>query len=172
MEKGFGWKGILAEPATCWHDALRKNRPATAIETKCVWSESGKVLEFNMASEAELSTITTFNSRDQHAEKRKNGVTYNVETISLTDLLRHHNAPMDIDYLSIDTEGSEFEILRNFDFSTYRIGIITCEHNFTSDRQKIFELLTSKGYQRKYSRASKWDDWYVMDAGAMIDSGV
>ena len=31
LEKRFGWKGILAEPARCWHAALEKNRSA-AIE--------------------------------------------------------------------------------------------------------------------------------------------
>ena len=45
-----------------------------------------------------------------------------------------------IDYLSIDTEGSEYEILKAFDFKKYKISIITCEHNFSKDRDKIFNL--------------------------------
>ncbi len=43
LEKEFGWSAILAEPATCWHAALRKNR-SSAIEQKCVWRSSGKFL--------------------------------------------------------------------------------------------------------------------------------
>ena len=59
-----------------------------------------------------------------------------VETISLNDLLKKFNAPKYIDYLSIDTEGSEFEILSSLDFSKY-ISVITCEHNYSSKRKKF-----------------------------------
>ena len=77
------------------------------------------------------------------------------------DLLEKYNAPKYIDYLSIDTEGSEYEILKNFDFEKYVFKIITIEHNYTSMRDKIFTLLTSKGYKRKYENLSQFDDWYV-----------
>ena len=64
-------------------------------------------------------------------------------------------------YVSIDTEGSEFEILNSFNFDEYDIKIITCEHNFTPMREKIHSLLTRNGYVRKYSEYSLFDDWYV-----------
>ena len=63
--------------------------------------------------------------------------------------------------MSIDTEGSEYDILSSFDFSKYQFRIITCEHNFTAERQKIFSLLTEKGYMRKLRGLSLFDDWYV-----------
>jgi hypothetical protein len=74
---------------------------------------------------------------------------------------RKHNAPKDIDYLSIDTEGSEFEILSAHDFSEYSFKVIPCEHNFTDMREKIHDLLSAQGYVRKYENLSKFDDWYV-----------
>lgn len=79
----------------------------------------------------------------------------------MNDLLIKHKAPKYIDYLSIDVEGSEYEILNAFDFNLYSIGVITVEHNFSAQREKIFTLLTSKGYKRKYENLSYWDDWYV-----------
>ncbi len=161
LEKQFGWKGILAEPARCWHAALEKNRSAT-IEKKCVWSKTGEVLMFNETEVAELSTINAFNASDSHATIRTQGTNYPVETISLNDLLRLHQAPPLIDYLSIDTEGSELEILSHFDFSEFRFKIITCEHNGTDARAKIFDLLTANGYVRKFTELSSFDDWYVL----------
>ena len=91
----------------------------------------------------------------------KGGDIFNVKTISLYDLLEKYNAPKYIDYLSIDTEGSEYEILKNFDFEKYVFKIITCEHNHTDMREKIYTLLTNNGYVRKYENLSQWDDWYV-----------
>jgi FkbM family methyltransferase len=160
MEKEFGWTGILAEPATCWHRDLKNNR-SSRIETSCVWKDSNSTLTFNETEFAELSTIHTYSGSDVHREARKRGKTYEVKTISLNDLLVKHNAPKQIDYLSIDTEGSEFEILSHFDFEKHSFKVITCEHNFTRMRENIFSLLSRNGYVRKYQELSKFDDWYV-----------
>jgi FkbM family methyltransferase len=161
LEQEFGWHGICAEPARCYHDVLRANRTAK-IETACVWKETGAILDFNETSEPTLSTIETFNESDFHSETRKTGTRYQVSTISLLNLLQKHNAPPVIDYLSIDTEGSEYEILRAFDFSQYQFKVITCEHNYTAMRAKIFAFLTAQGYVQRYPALSRWDDWYVL----------
>lgn len=160
LEKQMGWTGIVAEPAHIWHDDLIKNR-SCLLDFNCVWKESGKTLEFNEVDAAELSTINVFSGVDEHAKTRENGNKYEVNTISLIDLLEKHDAPKEIDYLSIDTEGSEFEILSAFDFDAYKIKVITCEHNYTPMREKILNLLLSKGYVRKYTEFSRFDDWYV-----------
>lgn len=160
LETRFGWRGILAEPARSWKQKLSENRKCS-IDNRCVWSNSAETLQFNEVSgEAELSTLQSFshlNVQSATADTR-----YSVDTISLDDLLKQHNAPRHIDYLSIDTEGSEFEILNNFEFNNWNISIITVEHNFfNKSRQKIYNLLTSNGYTRKFRSLSRWDDWYV-----------
>ena len=159
LERSYGWTGILAEPAKGWLDLLRANR-SCVIDPDCVWSVSGETIEFTEAGE--LSTITAFIHSDSHGEARTiSRNSYKVKTVSLTDLLRRHNAPKTIDYLSIDTEGSEFEILSAFDFSEYDVRIITCEHNYTTRREDIHELLAVRGYVRKLTSVSEFDDWYV-----------
>lgn len=160
LEKEFNWNGILAEPAKHWHSDLRINRSCN-IETDCVWINSNEILRFNETSNKELSTIDAFSNSDNHKNSRLDGNKYNVNSISLSDLLEKYNAPKSIDYLSIDTEGSEFEILSNFDFKKYSFKIITCEHNYSLNREKIHNLLKENGYKRKFVGLSKWDDWYV-----------
>lgn len=162
LEKSYGWSGILAEPARCWHEALKANRNCT-IETKCVWGKSGEQLEFNEVAAQELSTINAFSGTDGRTEDRRGGSIYMVETISLNELLDKHGAPREIDYLSVDTEGSELTILSNFDFSKYKVNLITVEHNYTKEREKIYDLLIRNGYKRVFERFSSWDDWYVKD---------
>jgi hypothetical protein len=66
-----------------------------------------------------------------------------------------------VDYLTVDTEGSEFEILKGFDFGKYEIGLITVEHNHTPNRDRIYQLLSRNGFVRKFDGLSQWDDWYV-----------
>jgi FkbM family methyltransferase len=163
LEKQFGWSGILAEPGKFWHETLRANR-SCHIETDCVWRDSTSTLRFKqIAEEPELSTIDAYASNDHLANSRRHGSFYDVKTISLNDLLAKFGAPKEIDYLSIDTEGSEYEILSAFDFTKHQFRIITCEHNFTADRAKIFSLLSKYGYRRKFEHLSRFDDWYVRD---------
>jgi FkbM family methyltransferase len=162
LETEFSWKGILAEPANAWKLKLHENRPNAFIETLCVWKDSNSLLTFNETDYPELSTIDIFSGNDDwYVNSRQEGKKYKVQTISLNDLLRKYQAPKYIDYLSIDTEGSEYEILKSFNFSEYSIGIITVEHNYTPQREMIFELLTSQGYKKKYENISNFDDWYV-----------
>ena len=161
LAKDFEWRGILAEPAKVWLDQLRLNRPESHIESLCVWKESGSTFDFIEADASELSTLQIFSDKDVHRDLRKKGKNYKVSTISLMDLLVKYDAPKYIEYLSIDTEGSEFEILNAFDFSAYSFGVITVEHNHTPQRELIYSLLTSKGYKRSYQEISSIDDWYV-----------
>jgi FkbM family methyltransferase len=160
LEKEFSWEGILCEPARIWHAELKRNRTAN-IDTRCVWSQSGATISFNEVLGAGLSTINSFSSSDCHSGARQQGFRYDVETVSLNDLLSKYNAPTHIDYLSIDTEGSELEILKAFDFNKYGFRCITVEHNHTPMRDKIYSLLTENGYVRKYVEVSQVDDWYV-----------
>ena len=160
LEKKFNWDGILAEPSRNWHKELRANR-TSHIDTDCVWKKSGEKLLFLEADIGEYSTLSKTANNDRNFHKRKRAQKYDVTTISLNDLLSKHKAPTEIDYLSIDTEGSEYEILEDFDFNKYNIKIVTCEHNYTSNREKIFSLMNKNGYKRVYQEISQCDDWYV-----------
>lgn len=162
LEKHFGWNGILCEPAKIWHKDLTTNRDAV-IDTSCVWTKSGQRLLFNETKQPELSSISNLSVNDEHIEARKNGKTYAVETVSLDDLLAKHAAPRRIDYMSIDTEGSELEILMAFSFQNYDISIITVEHNFTDSRRKIEQLLRKKGFVKLMESISAFEDWYVSE---------
>jgi FkbM family methyltransferase len=164
LEQELGWRGILAEPARIWRPTLHANR-ACVIDTRCVWTVSGERLMFNQPPIAAHSTIDAFSDSDGHADTRKEGERYEVETVSLNDLLAHWSAPRRIDYLSMDTEGSELAILEAFDFTRYAIRLISVEHNHTDKRQPIHDLLAAQGYRRKFEKLSSVDDWYVKTYG-------
>ena len=156
LEKQFGWSGILAEPARGWHSDLNRNRNCI-IDKRCVWSVTGENLRFTEAPRGENSAISSFTK----TRRKLRGQNYDVETISLNDLLDSHNAPAHIDYMSVDTEGSELDILSAVDFARWSFGCLTVEHNFAPQRDGIHALLTANGYTRVWEKVSRFDDWYI-----------
>jgi FkbM family methyltransferase len=158
----LGWRGVVAEPHPDYGQSLRNTR-ACAVSTKCVYDRSGEVVKFHAVKDRPaLSTIEGFGD-DLRRELRSDFTTHEVETISLNDLLAEASAPRQIQFLSIDTEGSELRILEAFDFARYEISCICVEHNY-SHREDLLELLTNHGFRRKWRKISDHDDWYVNDA--------
>ncbi len=160
LEKTLGWKGILAEPNPIWHAALAAERDA-AIEHRCVSSRSHETVTFIATndSDPELSGIARFAESDHFAETRSRGQRIEIETISLDDLLDAYAAPPCIDYLSIDTEGSELDILSAYSFSR-KFNVLSVENN-PKNEVAIDALLAAKGYVRVFRQFSQWDSWYV-----------
>lgn len=170
LEKRYGWKGICVEPMNKVKE-LRKNRKCI-IETSCLFNKTGEEIEFQI--DDEISGIK--NLFDKFHERK--GKIVKLKTLSIRDLLKKYNVLKIIDYLSIDTEGSEYEILKCFPFKEYRINLITVEHNANlgndkdiEKRENIFKLLTKNGFIREdHSNFSKkwgdkeggnFEDWYV-----------
>ena len=158
LEKRFGWQGILAEPSRHWHVSLRSNR-SCSIDTRCVWKTTGDLIQFHDTLDPFLSS----------PDKTTSPIisTYDVNTVALSDLLDCHSSPPCIDYLSVDTEGSELDILQGFDkdkgFNRYRFNCITIEHNFNLPRRRaIMSVLAGHGYLNVHSMISEFDDWYVL----------
>ena len=165
LEKKLGWNGILAEPAKTWHHQLKANR-SCMIDTKCVARTSGSKLQFlEVGGSAELSGIKEFASNGDWASEMRLSCSkeYEVESISLNDLLDKYSAPSEIQFLSLDTEGSELDILGGYNFEKRKILSICVEHNYIErNRKAINALLLKKGYTQVLEQVSKWDDWYVL----------
>lgn len=161
LETYFDWDGLLVEPSTYYSPVLKKKRDVR-IDTLCVSDKTGEMIDFVEVKDFYgLSGIAEYAYNDVHSDKRVNqGTIYKVETITLNDLLDKHNCPDVIDYISIDTEGSELAILSAYDFSR-KFNVITVEHNNTYTQEPIDKLLTSHGYIRVLEEESKWDSWYV-----------
>lgn len=105
--------------------------------------------------------------KDCSVEFLANMSTYNVHgrlsrrvTRTLADILMESNAPRHIDFLSLDTEGSELDILSTFPFHQYTFGAILVEHNHDAYRRRDLKILLERnGYVRV--RCIETDDLYV-----------
>ena len=167
LEKELGWSGALVEPDVQWIDSLKKNRPNTKIITKCIWKKSNEKLNFFSSDEGVLSTLEEFKYSDAETLpgnsklRNKSGKNIVVETISLNDVIKQYFNGKCPSYISVDTEGSEFEILNSFNFSDYRPAVFTVEHNFSKSQDMIDELLISNNYVRIFKKLTVFDAWYV-----------
>ena len=146
LEKNYGWKGICIEATPYKITELTNNRPNSICISNAIHSESNLELDFTINMFDILNVIT------EYAEigvdfLTQSGEIIKVVTRSLTDILNDNNAPENIDYLSIDTNGSEFKVLEGIDFTKYKFNVITVKNSLIEERQnRIKEILTSNGY--------------------------
>jgi len=144
FEKNLDWNGICIEPNDNYIEDLRKNRKCN-ISNELVSSFEGETVDFSLC-DVYSGIISEFNgpcTQKLNIVKKK--------TNTLTNILDKFNAPQVIDYLSLDVEGEEYNILKTFTFDKYKFRCITVEHNAPKIGNKyqllIRELLESKGYK-------------------------
>jgi hypothetical protein len=135
-----GWKGLGIDP----FPKNIESRTNTIIELACVYKEPTKV---NFTCASDLGGIADHIDAHKGHPWMLTAHTIPMQANTLEYFLVKHQMPFKIEYLSIDTEGSEYEILSSFPFDKYTFGCITCEHNHETDkRNNILKLLDQKGY--------------------------
>jgi FkbM family methyltransferase len=159
LEKKYDWKGICVEPIPKQFEQLCKNREKSLCYKEAVYNETNKQIVFDIANNSDMLSGISSNIDCHTKAVNANKTQIMVTTITLNDLLEKSNAPHYIDYLSLDTEGSELEILKSVDFQQYTFGLIDVEHNYVEPRRtQIRDLLLSNGYL--YIRENQFDDCY------------
>lgn len=159
LEKQYNWTGICCEPIPRTFEKLVVNRPKSICFKNAVYNQSGLSVTFDISNNYDLLSGISKDIDKYKDTVDRNKTSIQVNTISLLDVLEKANAPPFIEYMSLDTEGSEFEILKNFNFEKYKFGLIDIEHNFIEPRRTMIKnLLLSKGYI--YKGQNKWDDMY------------
>ena len=167
LEKELGWKGVLVEPDSQWMEELKKNRSKSNILNKCIWKKTGEKMNFFSSENRVFSTLDEFKFSDKKSmplnseSRNKKGKIVKIETISLNDVIKDEFKNLCPSYISVDTEGSEYEILKAFNFKKYRPVVFTVEHNFTELQNKIDKLMTQNGYLRVFRHLTAFDAWYI-----------
>lgn len=158
LETNSNWTGLCVEPSKQYQKLIENRKCLT--DKRAVYNENGKMVKFLEVHSRD--PFNMFSGIDESLDDyTRAGEFYNVKTVTLDSLLKEHNLVPGIDYLSIDTEGSEWEIIKDFPFSKWKIKLITIEHNMVEpQRSQIFQLLSSYGYLRDFTANTRWDDWY------------
>lgn len=150
FEKALKWDGLAIEPLPATFEKLKSNRDCRVVNA-CVNDVDGEVSFIAIDGYGEMLSGIADRYDDRHLvrvrrEQKKHGgraTRITVPGFKLSTLL--NDTPFQtIDYMNIDTEGSEFEILKSIDFKKTKIEIITVENNYNDTRFRSH--LTTCGY--------------------------
>jgi FkbM family methyltransferase len=155
LELYDGWKGILIEPIPTVFKKLQKNRAArNFFENAACCSFEFKSSTMSLIY-ANLMTISLEGESDvqDRREHAKIGAgtlnlgdkiyEINVQASTMNSILLKHNAPKIVNFLSLDVEGSEIEVLKGIDFYEFVFEYICVE---TRSFEVIEKFLNVKGY--------------------------
>ncbi len=148
-----GWRGILIEPIAELCERLRQERPRSlTVQAACGAPEQRGAVNFHIADGLACSTL------------EKNGVSPKVSFVrtdmvtlkTLDDILEEINPPA-IDFVSIDVEGSQLNVLRGFNLGKYRPKLLLVE-------DQLYDLRTHR-YLRRHdyylAKRTSRNSWYL-----------
>ena len=153
LEKQFGWSGILIDPIPSHYESMKLNRQCKLIHGAITAEKQDSVL----IEELPASDLSRF------VEKR--GIfkkTHEVKAFTLQEVIDQNLSPISIDFLSIDIEGNDIDILKSLDLSRYNINAVCVEHNLREGSNEIIGYMDKNGYDLVYGEFSKNDYWFVL----------
>lgn len=159
-----GWKGILIEPNPALQNILKEKRSGEVIPY--LVSNDERELEFHLVDgPSNLHGLSRIDA-DEHFFKHveKHGGTVKKVPLSchpLTKILEENKVAKDFDFLSIDVEGHELNVLQTLDFDKFSPKIIMLEDNSKGANKGPLNYLKEFGYTRV--NRTGVNDWYTRD---------
>ena len=135
FERFLNWDGIAIEPSNIQFEKLKKNRKCKVLNNAI--SDEVKEVEFIEVAEGltQMSGINNssfernINTISNNQESKTNSI--NLKTITFDEIAPKNK---DVDYLSIDIEGGEMNLLKSIDFKTNNIKVISVENNIPKEQ--------------------------------------
>lgn len=156
----LGWRCLCIEPVESSFINCKKNR-ADALQY-CISDADKPDQELTVfALNTNLSAITSLQPDPRLIESHKHLITdvikQTVKVRSLTSILNELNFPTDIDFISVDTENTELDVLKGIDFNKYNIKVFVVENNYNEPFCE--EYLKNFGYIKIHRIAV--NDFYI-----------
>jgi FkbM family methyltransferase len=150
-----GWKGICVEPHARFFALCEKNRPGTACINCLAGSKDGVEIPFYQEKLGLLSTTVVDADVEADVTKRyeSRGLVFEgfsevvLKTQTLNTMLHNHLEPGEkIDFISIDVEGAELEVLRGLSLEEFAPRVLVIEANSAAHVKELTEYLEPFGY--------------------------
>ena len=167
LEKELSWSGIAIEPSPKVFKRLETNRSCTLLNA-CISDKSGtaEFLELSghtemlsgLVAKYDLRHIKRIDDEIKEFSGEKNYI--KVPCYKLEDVIKEQGLNK-INYLNIDIEGGEFDVLKSIDFTNIDIDIIGIENNYKEDNIKNYlhqygyNLIAIVGSDEMYKRGNR-----------------
>ena len=158
LESKYLWNGLLIEPNPDLIPQLSIHRKAKVIPFAV--GPKG-LMNLEIAQSPEFSRNSSLEKKSKHRLFKTTGRSIKVESLPLAEIFENNNSPKFMDFMSIDVEGFELQVLESNDWNRWRPNFIAIEHNFRQDRQKIMEFMGKSGYRLSLDHSKySWDDFF------------
>ena len=148
----YGWRGLCIEGNPEYlQKFLESNRTCTLVNA-VVSCKSGLTVEW--VNDGPLGGIV---AKQMDNKVSRQGSTFQ-KTETLHEILKKNTAPYKIDYLSLDVEGAEYNVLQNFPFDQYIFRTMTIER----PSPKLNTLLKKNGYI--WMKNAEYDSFYIHES--------
>ena len=156
LQKQLNWKGILIEPALDLYFKCKRNRGNCnlVLNYACVPFSYKEKFVTMIYSGAMTTTDDLQNEIENPGNHAKSGgkfipnydklIRFATEGKTLNKILIEANVKDEIDFLSLDVEGVEIEVLKGIDFKKYSFKYMLIE---SRDIEKLSLFLSQKNYK-------------------------
>jgi FkbM family methyltransferase len=164
LQAYFGWSGVIVEPNPEFSHLHKRLRTSTSVEIFSLGLTPESSESMNYIDDGEFSGNPKYYPGDIHSKNeklRKSKKTITVPSKGIKDFISERNIQK-IDYLSIDIEGGELDLIKAFPFNECKVHLVTIEHNFREqDQREIDHVLISNSFRRMLRDQTEWDGFYV-----------
>jgi len=143
----IGWKGICVEPQKNVFERMKKARKC-AIYNCAVSNCSQESVEFIMFPGIDTRSGLADSMSQSHIEAAKtfsNMEKTFVSTKTFGNIMNDFPNVSYVDFLSVDTEGHEMQVLQSIDFEKFKFGLIAIE---TTDGSDVAQFVENSGYKK------------------------
>ena len=151
-----GWSGVNIEPDTKLYAKLCRYRPHDINVNIGIGSMKGERTFYEMSAD----TISTFSEEEVHRFQREGYElvsTQKIPVLPLTDIFTRYLADKHVDFMSVDVEGLELEVLKSNDWSRFRPSLAIVEINRGGN--EIITFLKECGYLLVYTNHTNGIFW-------------
>ena len=140
----LGWRGVNVEPLAALHRRLVQDRPLDVNLCVAISNRPGRLVLEEVEGAHGLSTATEALAQ-AHREQGRTLIKREVPCLTLSELCERHCAQTTIDFLKIDVEGHEAQVLQGGDWKRFRPRVLLIESGWLPEAWH--ELVLSLGYQ-------------------------
>lgn len=164
-----GWRGIAVEPNPWLSQLANGVRPRDRNIQALVGAAEGDAA-FHLVNEFHgLSTMIADHARKAESEFGKASQAIKMPMTTLKALCEHH-APASFEFLKIDVEGAEDDVIRGGDWKRFRPKVVVIEalapYSLAPAWDSWEPILTAHGY--RYARFDSLNRYYVAEEETQI----